>query len=231
MRHPVALFHAKAQDVGDPVFALSEPARVVVEQEVNAERLTRSRLGEPLEFVVQKIAAHDQAQHLPGGHAPLSRSEDDVAGDGQGVLLHAIADVRELILRKGQSQLGQTAAHKDTQQTKLRGGAHDHVAAVGRRAPIAHDRDAVGLELPFVQQLVIGRDPFGQRVGVVERLLERLALQRDAPRGKEVLAFDGIGLVDDGADSPHIGPARCGLPRAGQERGRLQLVLARDASI
>ena len=105
MRHAISLFHAKAQDICDPTLTLSKPIGVVVEQEEHIEGLARTRTRKLLEFVIEQVAAQDQAQHLARRNAALRRAKDDVARDGQCILLHAVADFGELILSEGEPQL------------------------------------------------------------------------------------------------------------------------------
>ena len=231
MRHAVALFYTKAQDVGDPAFALRKPVGIVIEQKVDVKRLTSARSRNLLEFVIQKITAQNQPQHLASGDTTLCRAKDDIARNRDRILLHAVADVDKLLRGQREAQFRKTAASQHAQEPQLGGRADYHVSTVGGGASIAHDRDAVGLQLALVEKFVVGCDPLRKGVGVVKRLLQGVALQRNATCRKEVLALDQIALTHHRADSTNIGPTRCGLPRASQESGGLQLVLTGHASI
>lgn len=118
-----------------------------------------------------------------------------------------------------QGQPVEAALHQDSEQAQFRSGANDHVAAIGARPAVADDGHLVGLKLSFVEQFVVGGDPLGQSVRVVESSSYRLVLQRNPSRGKETGIGRRIGPAGYGANCPDILPAGGGLPRTSQERG------------
>ncbi len=75
----LTLNQTERKDVSDALLALSEPSRIVVEQEPCDGSMTA-------ELLRHWCPAKDETDQFPGRNAPLRGAKNDIAGNGIGII-------------------------------------------------------------------------------------------------------------------------------------------------
>src|SRR3546814_14717826 len=101
----------------------------------------------------------------------------------------------ELGVGQTERKLRQPTSDEEVENAQFRGRGDNHVAAMSPLPAITDDIDPLRGELALIEQVVIGRDPLGQGVNLVEHRFEALVLKRYLPRGQ---------LMDLGIDRKRV---------------------------